>query len=211
MIGKQGLFITFEGIEGSGKSTQVQMLDSALQLRGIETFITREPGGPKISESIRAILLNPAHMEMLPETELLLYMASRSQHTGQWILPALASHKVVLCDRYNDSTIAYQGAARDLNLDFIDKLAHFATFGRKPDLTFLIDLPVKVGLKRIAERALDRMELEDTSFHEKVREQYLLLAKSEPLRYVVIDGAQSPDLINHQITRSVLSLLGVNK
>ena len=124
----KGLFITFEGIEGSGKSTQMELLARKLEELGLPCLLTREPGGPPIAEHIRQLLLDPLHCEMLPETELLLYSASRVQHTGEWILPALRLGKIVLCDRYYDSTFAYQGAARSQNLDFIRLLTAFATF-----------------------------------------------------------------------------------
>jgi dTMP kinase len=154
----KGIFITFEGIEGCGKSTQSKLLAEYLQKRGIDTLSTREPGGPKISEEIREILLSNANDEMIDRTEVLLYMASRSQHTGEWIIPALDSGKIVISDRYYDSTIAYQGAARKIERKVIDMLTHFATFGLKPDITFLVDLPAEVGLSRIEAKNADRLE-----------------------------------------------------
>ncbi|MDZ4181663.1 MAG: dTMP kinase [Candidatus Cloacimonadaceae bacterium] len=204
-----GFFITFEGIEGSGKSTQIRLLGEKLSLQGIDYIVTREPGGPPISEAIRKILLDPANKEMLPETELLLYMASRSQHSGEWIIPALDSGKIVICDRYYDSTIAYQGAARDLDQEFIRALTRFATYATVPDITFLIDLPVSTGLARIQNRKLDRLEMEAASFHEKVRKQYLAIAAAEPLRYIILDGQMEPDRIHEDILHSVLSRIGV--
>lgn len=206
---KNGKFITFEGCEGSGKSTQVKLLNDALLQIGFETLVTREPGGPPISEAIRNILLHPEHHTMLPETELLLYMASRAQHTGEWIIPALNNGKIVLCDRYNDSTIAYQGAARELNQEFISLLAGFATFSKVPDLTILLDLPVDIGLSRISERKLDRLEMEAASFHQKVRDQYLIIAKNEPSRYIVLDGAMNPEQIHTRILSKVRAIIGV--
>lgn len=148
----RGLFITFEGIEGSGKSTQMVLLSQKLADRGLPVLLTREPGGPPISEVIRSLLLDPERAEMLPQTELLLYSASRAQHTAEWILPALKEGKTVLCDRYYDSTFAYQGAARSQDMDFIHILTEFSTFSTTPDLTFLIDLPVAEGLARIKQR-----------------------------------------------------------
>lgn len=201
----KGLFITFEGTEGSGKSTQVKLLLAALKAKNIPCLKTREPGGPPISEAIRTILLNPEFSEMQPETELLLYMASRAQHTAQWILPALQRNEVVLCDRYNDSTIAYQGAARDLDQDFIAALARFSTRSLVPDITFLIDLPVETGMARIKNRSLDRMENEAIGFHRKVREQYLRLAQSEAFRYIVLDGSLDQNMIHRLILNHVLS------
>lgn len=204
----KGVFVTFEGIEGSGKSTQMQLLAGKFAELRIPCLLTREPGGPPISEHIRALLLNPQHSEMLPETELLLYAASRVQHTGEWILPALEQGKVVLCDRYYDSTYAYQGAARAQDMDFIRVLTGFATFHRVPDLTFLIDLPVQQGLARITQRQLDRLELEDISFHERVRQQYLVLAQENPNRFVVLDGSLPPDELHQIILNKVLDYTG---
>ena len=134
-------------------------------------------------------------------------MASRAQHTGEWIIPALKQGKVVLCDRYNDSTIAYQGAARALDQGFISSLASFSTFGLNPDLTVLIDLPVRIGLSRIKDRVLDRLECESIAFHEKVRQQYLSIAKKEPCRYLVLDGQKSPDELHQEIAAAWISFL----
>lgn len=207
----KGRLITFEGTEGSGKSTQVKMLTHALEDRGIPFILTREPGGPPISEQIRHILLSPANVAMLPETELLLYCASRAQHTGETILPALEDGKLVICDRYYDSTIAYQGAARDLDMDFIQTLTRFATYATVPDRTFLIDLPVSTGFSRLKDRKLDRLELESLEFHEKVRLQYLSIANNEPFRYVVLNGLDLPQTIHFRILSSVLDLIGETK
>jgi len=202
-----GSFITFEGIEGCGKSTQALLLANALRERGHEVLLTREPGGPVISEAIRKILLDPEYYEMLPETEMLLYMASRSQHTGQWILPALKEGKVVISDRYYDSTIAYQGAARELDFEIIETITHFATYNTDPDLTFLIDLPVEVGRKRIQSRKLDRLELEAVDFHQKVRQQYLFIASKYTSRYEVISGDDLVDTIHQKVLGRALELI----
>ncbi|HRY83339.1 MAG TPA: dTMP kinase [Candidatus Cloacimonadota bacterium] len=207
---KTGRFITFEGVEGSGKSTQIHMLIEALQDRGIPFLHTREPGGSPISEKIRRLLLNAEHLEMTPETELLLYSASRSQHTFQTILPALKAGKLVLCDRYYDSTFAYQGAARNLDLNFISELTGFATYGTVPDLTILLDVPVSAGFKRITNRKLDRLEQESSAFHEKVRLEYLSIANNNPLRYVVLNGLDQPSAIHEKILSSVFELIGEN-
>ena len=203
-----GLFITFEGIEGSGKTTQIQMLEEVLKKKGIPYITTREPGGTKIAEAIRHILLNPDLKEMRPETELLLYCASRAQHTAELILPALAEGKIVLCDRYFDSTYAYQGAARDLDEELINVLTKFSTYGRNPDLTFLLDLPVEIGLARIKNRNLDRLEQETISFHEKVREQYLSIARKYHSRYIVLKGESQPEEIHRQILASLHTYIG---
>jgi len=200
MLGK---FITFEGIEGSGKSTQVKLLVNYLESRNIPYLCTREPGGTPIAEAIRKILLDPACSEMLPETELLLYNASRAQHTGELILPALKAGKIVICDRYYDSTYAYQGAARELDTDIIDTLTRYATFDTVPELTILLDLPVEQGLARITARSLDRLEQEDISFHEKVRQQFLFIAKKQASRYLVLDGSKAPEELHNQILRAL--------
>ncbi|PKN72496.1 MAG: dTMP kinase [Candidatus Cloacimonetes bacterium HGW-Cloacimonetes-3] len=203
-----GIFVTFEGIEGSGKSTQVRLLVAAFQQMNLPYLTTREPGGTNISEAIRSILLNPSFPEMKPETELLLYCASRAQHTGELILPALQEGKIVICDRYFDSTYAYQGAARDLDENLIDTLTVFATYGRVPDITFLIDLPVSVGLSRIQDRQLDRLEQENSSFHERVRNQFLSIANKCPSRYYVLDGSDEPEAIHQKIISALQPLIG---
>ncbi len=203
----KGLFITFEGIEGCGKSTQALLLSNALRERGYEVLLTREPGGPAISEAIRRILLDTGNYEMLPETETLLYMASRSQHTGQWILPALNEGKVVICDRYYDSTTAYQGAARDLDQSIIEVITRFATFDTEPDITFLLDLPVETGLRRIQSRPLDRLELETAVFHQKVRDQYLSIALKCAYRFKVILGDDLAVSIHQRVLKDSLQLL----
>lgn len=204
----QGIFITFEGIEGSGKSTQVKLLVKYLKARGIAHLTTREPGGTPIAEAIRKILLDPLCAEMLPETELLLYNASRAQHTGELILPALKEGKIVISDRYFDSTYAYQGAARDLDYEVIDRLTAFATFNTSPHLTILLDLPAEAGLARIGNRELDRLEQEDISFHKKVREQFLFIAKKHSSRYMVIDAQKSSDQIHLEIVHRIQAFLG---
>ncbi len=199
----RGKFITFEGIEGSGKSSQVKLLIQYLDQHQLPYVQTREPGGTPIAEAIRNILLDPACSEMLPETELLLYNASRAQHTGELILPALLEGKIVICDRYYDSTYAYQGAARDLDMKIIDTLTAYATFNTVPDITFLLDVPVQVGLSRIKNRSLDRLEQEAFSFHQKVREQFLFIAKKQPARYLVLDGTNAPEDIHQDILRAL--------
>jgi len=193
------LFITFEGIEGCGKSTQARMLKEFLIKEGKSVFLTREPGGPKIAEDIREMLLSVNNKEMLPQTEVLLYMASRSQHTGEWIIPELKKGKIVISDRYYDSTFAYQGAARKIDGKLIDTIRRYATFGLVPDITFLVDLPEEIGLSRILEKDADRLEQESMGFHRKVREGFLDLAKKEPERFIVLDGSKSIDEIHHDV------------
>jgi dTMP kinase len=203
----KGLFITFEGMEGCGKSTQAALLKDYLLNLKYDVLLTREPGGPRISEDIRKLLLDPENMEMLPVTEVLLYMASRSQHTGEWIIPALKEGKVVISDRFTDSTLAYQGAARKVDFGMIRRLNRFATFATEPDLTILIDVPVKTGLSRIESRVLDRLELEDYSFHMKVRKKFLFIAKRNPKRFLVINGKLDIETIHQQICSAVVNKL----
>ena len=206
----KGLFITFEGVDGSGKSTQMALLATRLEELGLPVLQTREPGGPPIAEAIRHLLLDTANSAMLPRTELLLYCASRAQHTGEWIIPALKAGKIVLCDRYYASTFAYQGAARSLDMEQIRILTDFATFHTVPNLTFLLDIPVSEGMARIGKRTLDRLELEDNSFRELVRAEYQNLAKKNPERFVVLDGKLSRSTIHAQIIDTVLTRLGVS-
>ncbi|HNX00549.1 MAG TPA: dTMP kinase [Candidatus Cloacimonadota bacterium] len=203
----KGLFITFEGMEGCGKSTQAKLLQDYLLKKKHEVLLTREPGGPRISEEIRALLLNPEYQEMIPVTEVLLYMASRSQHTGEWIIPALKEGKIVISDRYTDSTLAYQGAARKVDFGMIRRLNRFATFATEPDITFLIDVPVKTGLSRIESRVLDRLEQEDFAFHQKVRKKFLFIAKRNPKRFIVINGKLDIETIHEQICSAVMHKL----
>lgn len=195
-----GLFITFEGVEGCGKTTQIARLRDHLESRGFSVVVTREPGGAAISEAIRTILLDPAHTEMAPMTELLLYAAARAQHVAERIQPALDEGRVVLCDRFADSTTAYQGAARHLDTALMHTLHEAATGGLWPDLTILIDVPVEVGLKRAARaRQSDRIENESLAFHERVRQGFLDLAAREPERIHVVDGTASPEEVGRAI------------
>jgi len=188
---KKGLFITFEGIEGCGKSTQAKLLKEYFIQEGRSVFLTREPGGPKISEKIREILLSVDNKEMLPQTEVLLYMASRSQHTGEWIIPELEKGNIVISDRYYDSTFAYQGAARKIDGKLIDTIRRYATFGLVPDITFLVDLPENIGLSRIRDEDADRLEQESMAFHKKVRNGFLNQAEIEPERFAILNGKKS--------------------
>jgi dTMP kinase len=208
---KKGLFITFEGIEGCGKSTQTKALADYFEKNSFSFIVTREPGGTLISEKIREILLDNANKEMNPETELLLYMASRSQHTGTKIIPALKAGKHVICDRFYDSTLAYQGAARDLNSEFIDMLIDFSTFSTSPDITFLLDITVDESERRICHRGKDRIEQESKAFHQKVRNEFLNLAKKYNDRYIVIDGTQAPDIITEKIKYEIKQKLDGKK
>ena len=204
----KGKFITFEGVEGCGKSTQSQLYRQYLEQQDIAVMHTREPGGPQISEAIREIVLSMDYSEMLPETEMLLYMAARSQHTGQWIIPALQAGKCVISDRYYDSTIAYQGSARQINRELIDTIREYATFGLKPDVTVLIDIPIELGLERISGREIDRLESESVEFHKKVRKSFLQMANAEPERFIIIDGSQTVAQIQAEIIEKISKKMG---
>ncbi|OLS62183.1 dTMP kinase [Pseudomonas putida] len=186
-----GLFITLEGPEGAGKSTNRDYLAGHLRDQGLDVLLTREPGGTPLAERIRELLLAPSDEKMDADTELLLVFAARAQHLAQVIRPALARGAVVLCDRFTDATYAYQGGGRGLSVERIATLERFVQGGLQPDLTLLFDLPVEVGLSRAAARGrLDRFEQEGQAFFEAVRQAYLERAKADPQRYRLIDAAQ---------------------
>lgn len=186
-------FITFEGGEGSGKSTAMQEIAKRFESEGQPVLLTREPGGTPIAEQIRSVILDKQNTGMDPRTEALLYAASRRQHLVKKIWPALKEGKLVFCDRFLDSSLAYQGGARGLGVDEILDINMFATEGTFPDLTLLFDLDPRTGLERIAAneaREVNRLDLEKIEFHEKVRASFLALAKRYPERYVVIDASR---------------------
>ena len=200
------LFITFEGVEGSGKTTQIQRLKKYLAQKGIPCKVTREPGGCPISERVREILLNPDHCEMVPTSELLLYEAARTQHVKEVIKPFLKKGGVVLCDRFSDATLAYQGYGRRIDLKWIERLNQLSSQGIKPDVTFLLDCPSDVGLKRALHRNRtlkqekeERFEKEKIQFHRRVRKGYLTIAKKEPRRVKIIDTRQGEDKVFEKI------------
>jgi dTMP kinase len=208
------LFITFEGVEGSGKTTQIQRLKKYLTQRGIPCKVTREPGGCPIGEKVRKILLNPDHREMVPMSELLLYEAARAQHVNDMIKPFLKKGGVILCDRFNDATLAYQGYGRRIDLRWIERLNHLSSQGIRPDVTFLLDCPSDVGLKRALQRNRElkqereeRFEKEEIQFHRRVRKGYLAIAKKEPRRVKVIDTRQGEDKVFNKIRKTVDHLL----
>ncbi|MBJ6800355.1 dTMP kinase [Geomonas propionica] len=191
-----GFFITFEGVEGCGKTTQLRLLKERLEADGETVVATREPGGCPIADQMRAILLDAKNSAITPLAELLLYAAARAQHVQEVIAPALERGETVLCDRFTDATVAYQGHGRELDLDVIRQLNALATGGVQPDLTVLIDCPVQIGLSRALSRIEatsgareERFELESVRFHERVREGYLTLARAFPERFVVVDGS----------------------
>ncbi|RBW67619.1 dTMP kinase [Bacillus taeanensis] len=203
----QGLFITFEGPDGAGKSTQVQKLAHYLQGKEISYIHTREPGGTAISDKIRSLILDPEHSEMVNETEVLLYAASRAQHVREKIIPALEEGKVVLCDRFVDASIAYQGFGLGIGQDKISEINRFATGGLKPSRTYLIDLSPEEGRKRMMERykaankteQFDRIEQKELAYHETVRNGFHQIYETEKDRIYIIDGRQSVEEIFQQI------------
>ncbi len=209
------MFITLEGIEGSGKTTQMQQLSTYVENRGHSCVLTREPGGTALGEKIRTILLDPASSELVPTAELLLYMADRAQHINTLIKPCLAEGKIVLCDRYFDATVVYQGFARGLDTGFICDLHRLILDDLKPDMTFLLDLSPRIGLAR-AWKQLDngtrsgtesRFEEETISFHEKVRAGYLELARRQPERIRVVDGSQDKKQVQVDIRDALAEYL----
>jgi len=203
-------FITFEGIEGSGKTTQIRLLMDWLQQRQVRALLTREPGGTGIGEQIRSLLLNPANTEMTPEAEILLFSAARAQIVRQVIRPRLAEGWVVICDRFADSTLAYQGYGHGLPLQDLLSITQFTTGGLWPDLTVYLDLDVETGLRRKAAtpEEWNRMEAHAVEFHQRVREGYLQLAAQDPERWLVLDATLPVDVIQGQIRERVMSMLG---
>ena len=187
-----GLFITLEGPEGAGKSTNREYLAEHLRAQGVDVVLTREPGGTPLAERIRELLLAPSDEKMDADTELLLVFAARAQHLAEVIRPALARGAVVLCDRFTDATYAYQGGGRGLSLERIATLEQFVQGDLRPDLTLVFDLPVEIGLSRAAARGrLDRFEQEGQAFFEAVRQAYLARAQAAPQQYTLIDASQS--------------------
>ena len=204
------MFITLEGPEGSGKTTAVEAAVKALQEKGYEIVRTREPGGTPIAEQIRNVILDKANTSMDPRTEALLYAASRRQHLVEKVWPALKEGKIVICDRYLDSSLAYQGGARGLGVDEVLNVNLFATENTWPDLTLLFDIKPEVGLARIASNAsreVNRLDLEKLEFHNKVRDAFLALAKKYPDRYVIIDASQSREEVAKATLEAIMNRL----
>ncbi len=206
---KKGLFITFEGVEGCGKTTQWLTLSKKLEKQGFPVLKTREPGGTKFSEQIRELMLSSPIEGITPICEAFLVCASRNQHIIKKIQPALAAGNLVLCDRFSDSTLAYQGYARGLNIPTLRKLNEFSTYGIKPDLTLLFDIPVSTGLARRKHhhKVQDRLDKESKTFHEKVRKGYLTLANRDPTRVKIIDGRKTSEQVAQQVLKIVSSFL----
>jgi len=204
-----GKFISVEGIEGAGKSTQIQFIKSYLENFNKSVIVTREPGGTPLGEEIRELLLRPRKDGMSDDTELLLMFAARAEHIKQVILPALAAGKWVVCDRFVDATFAYQGGGRGIHQQRISSLSDWTLDGLKTDLTLLFDLTVQIGQQRVNQRLLekDRFEQEKTDFFEKIRQCYLDRAVNEPERIQIIDASQSIDNIQQQVSISLNKLL----
>ena len=199
-------FITFEGGEGSGKSTVMKDVATRLTKEGYKLVLTREPGGTPIAEEIRNVILDKDNTKMDPRTEALLYAASRRQHLVEKIWPALERGEIVLCDRYLDSSLAYQGGARGLGVDEVLSINMFATEGEYPDLTLLFDLEPEEGLKRIEKnkgREVNRLDLEKLEFHKKVRDNFRALAKKYSTRYVVIDASKSLNEVEDEVYKII--------
>lgn len=207
------MFITLEGPEGSGKSSQIGLLAEFLQRQGFSVITTREPGGTAIGDQIRHVLHDVANTAMSSTAELLLYSASRAQLVNELVRPALAAGQVVICDRYADSTLAYQGYGRFLNLSDLQTITQFATGGLKPDLTLLLDIDVEHGLARRRDGGdeMNRLDLERVSFHQRVRAGYHQLAQAEPARWVIVDADQSIEAVQAKLQEIVLARLEKQK
>ncbi|MCW8644841.1 dTMP kinase [Streptococcus macedonicus] len=210
---KNGIIISFEGPDGAGKTTVLEQVLPVLQEKGYDIVTTREPGGVEIAERIRDVILDVNHVAMDSKAELLLYMAARRQHYVEKVLPALEVGKVVLIDRFIDSSIAYQGAGRGLDKDIITRLNDFATDGRKPDLTLYFDVESEIGLARIAknaEREVNRLDLEKLDMHKRVREGYLVLTEQEK-RIVTIDASRGLADVVSETLHTILEQLAKNE
>ncbi len=199
------MLITFEGIEGSGKSTQAQMLKDALIEKGYKVSLTREPGWGQLGHLIRTIILEDRELELDPLAELFLFCADRAQHVKDYIEPRLRNGEIVICDRFYDSTIVYQGHGRKLDMRFVTKTAKASAGEMTPDMTFLLNLPVREGLSRLKGRGdISKMDEEPVEFHELIRQGYLLLSRREPDRFMKINADRDPASIHEEIKASVL-------
>ncbi len=205
----KGKFITFEGPEGCGKSTQIKLLSEALTKEGRLVLTTREPGGTDVGEEIREILMNPEYVELTDLTEVFLYEAARAQLVNEVIVPALDSGQIVLCDRFSESTLAYQGYGGKISVEWIQKIDQMARGGLSPDLTLFIDVDPEVGLKRAraSEKEIDRLEEKDLEYHKRVYQGYLELAKKNPDRIKVVDGRKGVQEVHQGILKLVRGIL----
>lgn len=206
LVTEVGVFVAFEGGEGSGKSTQARLLAQWLESLGHRTLLTREPGGTEVGARLRSIVLDPATGDLSPRTEALIYAADKAEHVDTMILPALADGTVVITDRYVDSTLAYQGAGRALHVGELESLARWATADLRPHLTVVLDVDPRTGLSRAGEP--DRIEGEPVEFHERVRHHFLDLAAADPAHYVVLDATESPEQIHERVRAAVSPWLG---
>jgi len=199
------MFITFEGPDGSGKTTQISLLADFLRRQGYSVITTREPGGTEIGDQIRSCLHDVRNANMTPTAEILLYSASRAQLVQETILPALQGGAFVICDRFADSTIAYQGYGRGLDLEALTYITRFATGDLRPDLTFLLDMDVEAGINRraVGGDEMNRMDLQEASFHRRVRQGYLQLVAEQPARWVVVDADRAVDDVQATIRREM--------
>lgn len=205
----RGIFVTFEGPEGGGKTTQIQLLATFLRENGFEVLVTREPGGTGMGISVRNILLDPSFEKMDQRAELMLFAADRAQHVSDLIRPSLEDGKVVLCDRYTDSTVAYQVGGRGFSTELISMINSFSSYDVKPDLTFLLDVPYQIGIKRATKIYSDRFELEKQQFHERIREMYHQLQLQEPHRIHLLDTSKDHiEIVQRQI-RQILVKTGL--
>lgn len=211
-----GWFITFEGVEGSGKTTQIRLAGEFLRERGLPVVTTQEPGGTPLGDRIRELLLNRGGFDISGEAEVFLFAAARAQHTDAVILPALEAGKIVLCDRFSDATIAYQAYGRGLPLEPVREICRFASRGLVPHLTILFDLPVEAGLERAFRRIAgregnlreDRFEREHLDFHRRIREGYLAIARQEPGRLKVIDASRGIESTRREVQSVLSAFLG---
>jgi dTMP kinase len=203
------MFITLEGPEGSGKTSQLPALADHLRTAGFEVVVTREPGGTPVGDQIRDVLMNLENVSIVPRTEILLFLAARAQHVEALIRPALQAGKVVLCDRFGDSTLAYQGYGHNTDLETLRFLLNYATGGLTPDLTLLLDVPVREGLSRKIEYSQEwnRLDAYAEAFHVRVRQGYLTLAEEEPDRWLVIDATQGKAQVQEAMRAAILSRL----
>ena len=203
------MFITLEGPEGSGKTSQLPALAEYLREVGYDVILTREPGGTAVGDQIREILMNLQNEAIIPRTEILLFLAARAQHVEELIRPALAQGKLVLCDRYGDSTLAYQGFGHKTDLETLQMLLAFATGGLKPDLTLLVDVPVEAGMARKRDNSAEwnRLDAYALAFHERVRQGYFALAEAEPDRWLIIDATKDQDTVQQALREAILSRL----
>ena len=209
--------ITFEGIEGSGKSTQIKLVAEYFVEKNVPIIVTQEPSGTDIGRKIGSILFNSEHYYMCAETEMFLFCAARAQHVREKIMPALEQNKVVLCDRFSDATYAYQGAGRGLDHEFIKLINDYSALHLKPGLTLLFDLPVEIGLQRATDRnnrlkepsSIDRFERENIDFHRRIREGYLNILRNDPQRFRLIDANQDVNAIQEEVRRHISDFINL--